>query len=209
MANNVVNAEEKATIEKSIGLKMVPKKSYIRKGTSDTFWNLVRVSNGLTLKDLSELTNLRVSLISAYLTGVLIPTETTAIMFCDLFGIDHEKGIQEFKNGHEIWENTHGKSVKVPPKKAGKILRENVDSCITPRGEPIMEIVEEPKPEIDKTVLVELLDHIYGMEAREIYDEIRDQIIAGNIDWFRLLEITRDIVDWNTYKKLLKLYKES
>lgn len=65
------------------------------------FWDNLRHKNKLSLRDLSEITNIPVGSLSTYFTGRIIPNEAVLDTLCNLFGVNKEEGRAEFVSLHK------------------------------------------------------------------------------------------------------------
>jgi len=66
-----------------------------------TFWNELREKNNLSLEDISEMTGIRVAVISTNFSGRNIPRRPALEKYCKLFDISLEQGKEEFQKAHE------------------------------------------------------------------------------------------------------------
>ena len=74
---------------------------------TNKFWNELRRNSKLTLKDISEITNIPTPTLSTYFTGRIIPNEKVLEALCNLFGVDKEKGHAEFVAANEEFRKNH------------------------------------------------------------------------------------------------------
>lgn len=78
------------------------------KGGKSTFWNDLRVKNGLLIKDIAELLNLSAGTVGGWFSGQKVPSELNLIALCTLFGVDIDKGREEFIKARNSWSSERG-----------------------------------------------------------------------------------------------------
>jgi len=77
--------------------------------TKNTFWNRVRVSKGIKIREIAEMFDVSEAIAGLWFTGQRPPKTAIQCQLCDLFGIDYETGINNFTNDHKIWKNERGR----------------------------------------------------------------------------------------------------
>ena len=75
----------------------------------NTFWNQVRVSKGVKIREIAELFDVKESTAGFWFSGQQVPRTAIQCQLCDLFDIDYETGINNFTNDHKIWKNERGR----------------------------------------------------------------------------------------------------
>lgn len=111
-----------------------------KKKTSDTFWNLLRVQNKMTLGDLSDVTGYKTYNISNWFVGKSMPNDGEIRVFCDWFGVPFEKGKLEFQNGYTIYHGGHGTITKEPRKATQSTLEDVSEYTVNKEIESVEEI---------------------------------------------------------------------
>ena len=193
-----ISATEKATSRKGI-----PHRAHAKKNTSSTFWNDLRVENGYTLKLLADVLEVKQNYLSFWLTGQSKPTETFIKKICELFGVPISEGRAQFEAAYEIWHNTHGKTVKVAPRKNNPIIKDAVQKYVPAKTESKAEPKIEKEPEQIKTSNTdEILEVLFNILPCGEYTKV---VLALNfpnqtkIEWEPILDLIYQKVDRKTY----------
>lgn len=97
----------------------------------DTFWSNLRIERGITINQISQDTGLPLGSLTTYFSGEHVPREYALRTLCYYFGIDVDKGREEFIQGHEIWDARHSEEWRQHDKQrestyAKNYYRENV-----------------------------------------------------------------------------------
>ena len=77
--------------------------------TKNTFWNRVRVSKGIKIREIAEMFDVSEAIAGLWFTGQRPPKTAIQCQLCDLFDVDYETGINNFTNDHKIWKNERGR----------------------------------------------------------------------------------------------------
>lgn len=96
---------------------------------TNKFWNELRRNNKLTLKDISEITNIPVPTLSTYFTGRIIPNEKVLETLCNLFGVDKEKGYAEFVAANKEYHKNITNSTETVATEEVTATSEASDAC--------------------------------------------------------------------------------
>lgn len=78
------------------------------KAYKDNFWNKLRAEKEITYKELAEYVHFSQSLVAAWFSGYLLPSDSIINALCELFDVDPLIGKQEFVKAHAIWDAEHG-----------------------------------------------------------------------------------------------------
>lgn len=77
--------------------------------TKNTFWNRVRVSKGIKIREVAEMFDVSETVAGLWFSGQRPPKTAIQCQLCDLFDVDYETGINNFTNDHKIWKNERGR----------------------------------------------------------------------------------------------------
>ena len=77
--------------------------------TKNTFWNRVRVSKGIKIREVAEMFDVSEAIAGLWFSGQKPPKTAIQCQLCDLFDVDYETGINNFTNDHKIWKNERGR----------------------------------------------------------------------------------------------------
>ena len=77
--------------------------------TKNTFWNRVRVSKGIKIREVAEMFGVSEAIAGLWFSGQKPPKTAIQCQLCDLFDVDYETGINNFTNDHKIWKNERGR----------------------------------------------------------------------------------------------------
>lgn len=77
--------------------------------TKNTFWNRVRVSKGIKIREIAEMFDVSEAIAGLWFSGQKPPKTAIQCQLCDLFDVDYETGINNFTNDHKIWKNERGR----------------------------------------------------------------------------------------------------
>lgn len=162
------------------------------KGAKENFWNDLRVKNGLLVKDLAELLHVSIGTAGGWFSGRSIPTELNLNALCSFFGVDRNKGYEEFVKANRDWDSERGSlSYKlcgpdVPdapkqrrgPRKMKEMLEElpeyQFKEEVIPATVSEPEVPEEPKSDTrdESDFYRSVLTHFYGKLPYEKYVQI-------------------------------------
>ena len=78
------------------------------KGAKQNFWNDLRIKNGVLLKDVAELLNVSMGSVGSWFSGQKIPGDENLKALCNLFGVDPNKGYEEFAKANKEWDSDRG-----------------------------------------------------------------------------------------------------
>ena len=79
------------------------------KGGKQNFWNDLRVKNGVLIKDVAELLNVSNGTVGGWFSGQKIPSQANLDALCALFGVDPNKGYEEFVKASKVWDSDRGR----------------------------------------------------------------------------------------------------
>lgn len=195
-----INDEQKKAAEKrsNDGSKKGKKRSaFSRKKTSDTFWNLLRVENHMTLEDVAEYTGFKLCTLSAWFTGRYMPQDWQIKILCDMFDIPFERGKLEMENAYTTYHGAHG-TIEKEPRKAPKSVVEDVKK-FTIKKEPEVTVYEDNNNDyVD-------VDGIMRILFDELtYDEYESIKLNGDVFKTKdeVLKKLFDLVSWEAYEKI-------
>lgn len=186
--------------------------AYKRKNTSETFWNLLRINNNLTLSELSELTGYKVGRLSQWLTGNLKPHDCEIKVLCDLFNVPFDEGKLQFETGYNTYH--HRKNGNEPPEKACTWVREDIEKYspkkIEPAKKPTVEEEEAKLEEKHTPVGKSIFELVYGKLTFEAFDNLVTIMSLAEIrpDVDCTEAILKEIygkVDYDDYQLIMKL----
>lgn len=140
------------------------------------FWTNLRLEHGLTLQDVADKLQIDTEMVAGYFSGYMVPGHNELIRLCQLFNVDYDKGLSEFKYAHSIYAPLDQESIGNIPKAV-----EVNDTALT----------------ADKQ---EILKQIYGKIPYSEYSLVVKMLNEGNID---ILPIVYGKVDYTTYRKLI------
>lgn len=206
MAKSTISNEEKALHDSIMGRKKQKRKGFVRKNTSQTFWNEIRIRNGYTVKEVADCIECSVANMSKYMIGNVMPSRTTSDKISDLFGVDREEGYTRFKNSYETYHNTHGKTVEVAPKKNIPTVNDAVDKYIE-KPEVIEKSTKVNEPETILSATDKLLMALYEVLDWRQYRELVWALggHSNDINWDEVEDLCYGKVDKEIYATLLKL----
>lgn len=201
--SNITN-EEKNVVKNILVTKNGKHKAKMKSSSSITFWNALRVQNGYTLKDLETVFGLSHTSISNYFIGKQLPSRRNSDQFSDLFGVPREQGWIEFNNAFDVFHNTHGKTIAVPPKRTTSMLQEELDK-FSKEDEQRSSVIEISKED----AISEFLEKVYGEVSPSIFTEIvllvKAGIVSDSMTWGRILDIAYQTVSRETFEVLLEM----
>lgn len=182
-------------------------KAYARKNTSMTFWNELRIKNNYNLRDLADVLGISVSRLSIVFTGAQMPSRTFSDKCSQLFGVDPNDGWKQFENGHCVYCNTHGKSIKVNPVKVNPVIDEKVDKYVKQPETTVntTQITEPPKYRPADRSMDELLMELAGVMKTEDFIELIHSIDERKVDWEKVFNSVYGKVDIKVFIKLVRL----
>lgn len=156
------------------------------KGAKDTFWNSLRVSNGLLIRDIADLLHTSVGTVGGWFSGQKIPSDSNLEKLCNLFDVDVNKGYEEFVKATRAWDSDRGRlhvslvgpdvpDVPETSKKDKTVEPEQVEDA--PQIGIIPETLTEEKTLVEKTpeekkFYTEVLAHFYGKLSYEDYEKL-------------------------------------
>ena len=140
-----------------------------------TFWTRKRLDSQFTLRELSELSGIGYSTLSKYLTGQQMPPLKEIVKLCDLFNVDLDNGVKEFKMAHGAWKS---------PRRAKEVKADSEEI------KPITVVpVKEVKPDDS------ILRAVYGIIPCSVFMEIE----AGKVEETKIFEALYNKVDYDTF----------
>jgi transcriptional regulator with XRE-family HTH domain len=221
------NSNEKAT-EKNENSQIKKRQigAYTRKNTSETFWNLLRVENGLKIREIAEMTGFSIGMISNWFNGVAMPNENQIKEICKLFEVDYETGKNQFEVGYRRFHGRNDKTISTPPRTASNGEHEMVAEYAKPTTDDYVDEVAEvlglngdtdgnikTEPDVDvydtrtdeqQSKIDRILDYIYTTMNRDIYDEFKSMMAEFyNLD--SLLDWLYQNVDRKTFCAIYKI----
>ena len=75
------------------------------KGDMNSFWFRTWTESGYSLRDLGKKFGVTNSTVRCWFVGKFRPAKEKAIMVCDFFDVDPEKGIAEFENAYKRYHH--------------------------------------------------------------------------------------------------------
>ena len=147
------------------------KKKLEAKATKNTFWNNLRIKNGMTYKDLSETMNKSVGNLGNWFSGRCMPCDSDITDLCDLFGVDFEVGKAEFAKANDAWSSSRNASKEVEYVPVPGSISATAEEEIT---------FEEDEPEaatkpsaMSWSTRDDILRHFYGKVEYEEYSQLQ------------------------------------
>lgn len=204
--------EKKTTEENSEKKERRFAYAYKQKNTSETFWNLLRINNNLTLKELSELTGYKIGNLSLWLTGKYRPDDNVIKVLCDLFNVPFDEGKLQFEMGFNTYH--HRKIGNEPPEKACEWVREDIEKYspkkIEPAKKPVVKEEEVKLEEKHTPVGKSIFELVYGKLSFEAFDNLVTIMSLAEIrpDVNFTEAILKEIygkVDYDDYQLIMKL----
>ncbi len=191
---------------KQICKKEETKKSSGRKGRfgsrakQATFWNVTRVNNNLTLKEVSELIGVPESTCGRYFAGLAVPPENTVDKLCELFDVDRIQGMREFINANKKWDIIRGTE-----KDHDAIRSEKISSTDELISNIVKQIVDDTNEVDDMCVRTcDIRRLIYGKVDYDVFLKIT----GHNVKTFGkdfILDTLYGVVDKETYLEVVKI----
>lgn len=181
---------EKTTVKKTASIK----RGFVHKKTNETFWNVLRAKNGLTLGDVAELTGINRTTVSAHFLGRWCPNEYQINRYCDVFDIDPKTARLEFDKTRTMFMGSqridnHGQKREMTSATAEKIEKEIKKETF--------------KVEVDRSKEINtasIINKMYGHLSRGDWDKLR--FVLGNsesIDRDTILDLIYNQVPIDVY----------
>lgn len=157
----------------------------------DNFWNRKRVENNVRYKDLVELYGGAQSKWGMYFSGQNMPNVMVVSKLCDLFGVEFNEGLEEFKKIHENWRATNGVRVYktgTREKWSKRKMNDKQDTSVDIEPEckviPKEDILKAVYKKVDYELFVKLqewegdiLEALYNKVDYKTYEYIRTLIV--------------------------------
>lgn len=167
--------------------------------SKDTYWNRVRVSNGMTVKDIAELCKVSQGAAGGWMSGQLCPDTEYIRKICNFFSIPYEEGKREFEKANLAWKKEFGKKEVMS---VGTFERHK--KAEPKKEEPVKEQKAEPNPN-PKTDVFALCYGILDYEnfskfirlmAELEYDDALE-LIYGKVDYAQFIKIQSELKGGN------------
>jgi transcriptional regulator with XRE-family HTH domain len=68
-----------------------------------TFWNKIRVTAGISCRELADLMGVSVGTIGNWFSGHSVPLEKNIVKLCDFFDVDYDTGYNAFVQASRAW----------------------------------------------------------------------------------------------------------
>lgn len=150
-----------------------------------TFWTKKRIENGLTLTDLSLLTEINYSTLSKELTGEKVMPVSHITKLCGLFGVELDEGAEQAKKAYCVWRGAHN------------LAKDTSEKPSISEAKPITPVPVTTEETFEASD--DILRKVYGNIPYDDFLTIQEKGVGSK----ETLRILYDKIDFDNFMKLL------
>ena len=145
-----------------------------------TFWNKLRVENDIKMTDIADMCKVSQGTVGNWFSGRQVPSEFHSNELSDLFGIDRNKGYQEFINSHKSWDSDRGRMkfslFGTPPVCPKQTYKKKSKAKVEPKVESNPDLIEAlpilrpDRVHYETVVIKDACRVVYGKLSYEDYE---------------------------------------